>query len=43
MVSITNAYDTLKAKVQARGAQLAPCATPPTKKAENTAVITTVV
>ena len=43
MLSITSAYDTPNVVVHAKAPQAAPCATAPTKYAENTAVMTTVV
>jgi hypothetical protein len=43
MVNKTQAYEALRPSVQAKVAQGAPPATPPTKYAENTAVMTTVV
>jgi hypothetical protein len=43
MVNKTQAYEALRPKVQASVAHGAPPATPPTKYAENTAVMTTVV
>jgi hypothetical protein len=43
MVNNTQAYEALKPSVHAKVAQGAPPATPPTKYAEKTAVMTTVV